>query len=182
MPSALSHKVTDFHAFVGHHVSPNLLTGTLSSHVGGGGHGVAASHFFLHFFFFFLHAFFVSVHSIYLSIYLYLSIYHSSKATPQSSLHVSTFTELLHGGGAGDGGDATATGDAGEGGGGDATATGDAGEGGIVRVPRSGTSITYPSKKLFYETQLPRTGSAKVVEHRLESMFSLFILATLYDL
>ena len=129
---------------------------------------MAASHFFLHFFFFFLHAFFVSVHS--------------SKATPQSSLHVSTFTELLHGGGAGDGGDATATGDAGEGGGGDATATGDAGEGGIVRVPRSGTSITYPSKKLFYETQLPRTGSAKVVEYRLESMFSLFILATLYDL
>ena len=165
-PSAPLQKVANF-AFVVHHVTPKL-TGTLSSHVGGGAHGVAAPHLFLHFFFFFLHAFFVSVHS--------------SKATPQSSLHVSTFTELLHGGGAGDGGDATATGDAGEGGGGDATATGDAGEGGIVRVPRSGTSITYPSKKLFYETQLPRTGSAKVVEHRLESMFSLFILATLYDL
>ena len=108
LPSALPHQVADF-AFVGHHVAPKP-TGTLSSHVGGGEHGVAASHFFLHFFLIFLHAFFLSVQS--------------SKAALQSSLQVSTSTELLHGGGAGGGGDATTTGDAGEGGG-DATATGD---------------------------------------------------------
>ena len=96
LPSALPHQVADF-AFVGHHVAPKL-TGTLSSHVGGGVHGVAASHFLLHFFFFFLHAFFSSVQS--------------PKAASQSSLQASTSTELLHGGGAGEGG-----GDGGDGGG-----------------------------------------------------------------
>ena len=55
----------------------------------------------MHFFPLFLHAFFLPVHS--------------SKASSQSSLQVSTSTELLHGGGADGGGDATATGDAGEG-------------------------------------------------------------------
>ena len=83
-PSALPHQVADF-AFVVHHVAPKP-TGTLSSHVGGGGHGVAASHFFLHFFFVFLHDFFLSVHL--------------SKASSQSSLQVSTSTELMHSGGA----------------------------------------------------------------------------------
>ena len=45
LPSALPHQVADF-AFVGHHVAVKP-GGTLSSHVGGGAHGVAAPHFFL---------------------------------------------------------------------------------------------------------------------------------------
>ena len=52
------------------------------------------------------------------------AVLHFMKASSHLSLQVSTSTELLHGGGADGGGDATATGDAGEGGG-DATATGD---------------------------------------------------------
>ena len=116
LPSALSHQVADF-AFVGHHVAVKP-GGTLSSHVGGGAHGVAAPHVFLHFFLIFLHAFFVSVSL------------QTPKAASQSSLQASRSAELLHGGGAGEGGgDATGTGDTGEGGGG-VTATGDAGEGG----------------------------------------------------
>eukprot|EP00964_Phaeocystis_antarctica_P117428 scaffold81257_cov58-Phaeocystis_antarctica.AAC.5 len=76
-----------------------------SSHVGGGGHGVALSHSFLHCFFCFLHVFFPNPSSL-----------HSSKASSQSSLQVPTSAELLHGGGDGDGGgDATATGAAGGG-------------------------------------------------------------------
>ena len=97
-PSALLHQVADF-AFVGHHVAPKS-TGTLSSHGGGGGHGVAASHSFLHFFFCFLHCFFVS------------APLQSSKAPLQAPLQVS---ELLHGGGAGgdDGDDGGGGGDGG---------------------------------------------------------------------
>ena len=103
-PSALLQKVADF-AFVVHHVSPKL-TGTLSSHVGGGAHGVAAPHVFLHFFLIFLHAFFVSVSL------------QTPKAASQSSLQASRSAELLHGGGAGEGGgDATGTGAAGDEGG-----------------------------------------------------------------
>ena len=74
LPSALPHQVADF-AFVVHQYVPKL-TGMSSSHVGGGGHGVAASHSFLHCFFWFLHVFFPDPSSL-----------HSSKATPQSSLH-----------------------------------------------------------------------------------------------
>ena len=92
LPWALSHqsseKTADF-ANVRHHVAVKP-SGTWSSHVGGGGHG-AASHFFLHFFLIFLQFFFSSVQS--------------SKAASQSSLQVSTSTELLHGGGAGEGGE-----------------------------------------------------------------------------
>ena len=114
LPSALSHQVADF-AFVGHHVAVKP-GGALSSHVGGGAHGVAAPHVFLHFFLIFLHAFFVSVSL------------QTPKAASQSSLQASTSTELLHGGGAGEGGgDATGTGAAGEGGG-DAMGSGDAGD------------------------------------------------------
>ena len=98
LPSAPLQKVASF-AFVVHHVAPKLM-GTLSSHVGGGAHGVAARHVFLHFFLIFLHAFFVSVSS------------QTPKAASQSSLQASTSTELLHGGGAGEGG-----GDGGDGGG-----------------------------------------------------------------
>ena len=116
LPSALPHQVADF-AFVGHHVAVKP-GGTLSSHVGGGAHGVAAPQVFLHFFLIFLHAFFVSVSL------------QTPKAASQSSLQASRSAELLHGGGAGEGGgDATGTGDAGDGGG-DATAAGGGGGGG----------------------------------------------------
>ena len=117
-PSAPLQKVASF-AFVVHHVAPKLM-GTLSSHVGGGAHGVAAPHVFLHFFLIFLHAFFVIV-SVSLQ---------TPKAASQSSLQASRSAELLHGGGAGEGGgDATGTGAVGDGGG-DATAAGAGGGGG----------------------------------------------------
>ena len=95
MPLALSQKAASL--VFDEHQKSLKVTGTLSSHAGGGVHGVAASHAFLHFFFCFLHTFFSDPPFL-----------HSSKGVLQSSLQSSEFWH----GGEGDGG-------GGDGGGGD---------------------------------------------------------------
>ena len=87
LPSALPHQVVDF-AFAVHQYVPKF-SGMSSSHTGGGGHRVAASHFFLHVFLSFLHAFFPD----------------PQIALLQSLLHSANSSALWHGGGDG-GGDA----------------------------------------------------------------------------
>ena len=107
LPSALPHHVADF-AFAVHQYVPKL-TGISSSHAGGGGHRVAASHSFLHLFFSFLHA--LSPDPNFLQ---------CTKAALQSSLHLANSGALWHGGGDGGVGDAEGGGGVGdaEGGGG----------------------------------------------------------------
>ena len=100
-----------------HQKSPKA-TGTLSSHDGGGGHGVAASHAFLHFFFCFLHTFFPDPPFV-----------QSSKASLQSSLQSSEFWHSGEGDGGGGDGDGGGEGD-GDGGEGEDDGGGGEGDGG----------------------------------------------------